>query len=342
MTIKVSVIIPVFNAEEYIVQCLDSLLSQTLNECEFIFINDGSEDKSKEIIQEYQQLDQRVKLINQVNQGVSIARNIGLMMANGEYIGFVDADDYVEEDYFETLYQSALKDSHDLIISNFKSFCNGKQFITSYSFTENQTLEKELIQELLAYFLKEDNCNSVCNKLYKHKIIRENNLEFPKRVVLGEDGMFNLYFLSYSNKVKYINYTGYIYREVQGSATRNIREKDYFQRAIDVYQFKFPVTLQLDMDYHKIRTFKAIKLIKNVMSFIHLYYTPTKELSFKERYLYIKKMISHPAVIESLPLFYIEFNALLGRYEKIFIKLINQKSTFGLYLATAYSRFRNK
>ncbi|OXS59078.1 glycosyltransferase [Rossellomorea vietnamensis] len=342
MIIKVSVIIPVFNAEKYIAYCLDSLLSQTLYECEFIFVNDGSKDKCKEIIEEYQLLDQRVKLINQENQGVSIARNNGMKVAKGEYIGFVDADDYVGEDYFKTLYHAAIEGSHDLIISNCKSYCDGKVFITTYSFPKNQTLEEGMIKELISYFLKEDNCNSVWNKLYKHLVIKENNLEFPKQVALGEDGLFNLYFLSFSNKVKYINYTGYIYREVKGSATRNIQEKDYFQRAIDVYQYKYPASLQLQLDYQKVRTFKAIKLIKNVMSFIHLYYTPTKEVSFKKRYLYIKMMLSHPSVIESLPLFYSVYYPILSRYEKLFVKLINQRSTLGLYLATAYSRFRNK
>src|SRR6476646_4070363 len=98
MSQKVSVIIPVYNAGKYITRCIESLLNQTLQECEFIFINDGSIDDSREIIEGYKQVDDRIILINQVNQGVSIARNKGLYLAAGEYVGFVDADDCIEKD----------------------------------------------------------------------------------------------------------------------------------------------------------------------------------------------------------------------------------------------------
>ncbi|MES9697320.1 glycosyltransferase [Bacillus sp. JJ927] len=102
-----SVIIPVYNAEKYITQCIESLLNQTLRECEFIFINDGSTDNSEKIIEDYKKINDRITLINQENQGVSIARNRGLDVSTGEYVGFVDADDYIEKDMYEMLYNAA-------------------------------------------------------------------------------------------------------------------------------------------------------------------------------------------------------------------------------------------
>jgi glycosyltransferase involved in cell wall biosynthesis len=343
MAIKVSVIIPVYNAEEHLGHCIDSLISQTLNEVEFIFINDGSKDKSKDIIERYQQLDSRIKLINQKNKGVSIARNNGLKIARGEYVGFVDADDYVQREYYEILYKAARKKNHDVIITNFESYSNGNIHINTYPFVEGQTFKENYIQnDIIPYFLKEDNCNSVCNKLYKRKLIKENNLKFPNQVALGEDGMFNIDFFCFSNSGEYLNYTGYHYREVQGSATRNIKDRDYFKRAIDAYQFKLPTSVNTNLDNDRIQKYKAIKLVKNVMSYIHLYYIPTKELSFFKRYSYIKNMVQHHSVNEALPFYYRDIYPISGRYEKLIIELIKRKSAVGLYLATSYSRFRNK
>ena len=104
--IVVSVIIPVYNADKFLERCVNSLLSQTLASCEFIFVNDGSTDASLSILQQFQQKDPRIRLVNQENKGVSDARNAGLKIANGDYIGFVDADDFIEKDYFEKLYSA--------------------------------------------------------------------------------------------------------------------------------------------------------------------------------------------------------------------------------------------
>ena len=115
--VNVSVIIPVYNAEKYLKDCIESLLRQTLPELEFIFVNDGSKDTSAQIIASYQATDSRITLINQPNQGVSVARNNGIAAAQGDYIGFVDADDTIDPDFFEM----DTKESHDsnLDIENF-------------------------------------------------------------------------------------------------------------------------------------------------------------------------------------------------------------------------------
>ncbi|MDQ0242555.1 glycosyltransferase involved in cell wall biosynthesis [Bacillus fengqiuensis] len=343
MSIKVSVIIPVYNVEKYIAQCIESLLSQTLQECEFIFINDGSKDKSGHIIEKYQELDNRISLINQENQGVSIARNLGLQLAAGEYIGFVDADDYIEKDMYEILYKSAKRSDCDVVISNFKSEMEGNKVITKYPFPIDTILHKNYIeQELLPYFLKTDNLNSAVNKLYKQKVIKENNVKFPDKVALGEDGMFNMQFFSHAVTMKYIEYAGYHYREVAGSATRNISGKDYFHRALEVYRLQLPETYTGKINKTKIQQLKSIKLVNSVMSYIHVYLTPSKDMSFSKRYDYVKNMVGNRDVREALSIYYNEVYYALGRYEKFIVDMIKRKSIMGLYCATAYSRFRNK
>ncbi|WP_368657367.1 glycosyltransferase [Metabacillus halosaccharovorans] len=339
MSIKVSVIIPVLNAEKYITQCIESLINQALRECEFIFINDGSTDRSQQIIENYQKLDNRIKLVNQENQGVGIARNEGLLVAAGEYIGFVDADDFIDKKMYETLYNSAKRSDCDVVISNYESEIEEHKIITKYHFPNETTLHKDYIQEdILPYLLKEDNLNSVCNKIYKNKVVKEKNLKFPEKVPLGEDSLFNIRFFSIADTMEYIDYTGYFYREVKGSATRNIAGKDYFNRSIEVYNMKLPEVLLKKERVHKLR---SIKLIKSVMSFIHIYFTPSKEQSFSTRFRYIERMISNKDVREALKVCYGDLMSNVGRYDKCILNLIKIKSTIGLYFVTAYSRYRN-
>ncbi|WP_144505530.1 glycosyltransferase [Bacillus mycoides] len=342
MSEKISIIVPVYNAEKYITQCIDSLLSQTLQECEFIFVNDGSKDNSQGIIESFEKNDKRIRLINQKNQGVSIARNKGLYVARGEYIGFVDADDYIEKDMYEILYNTAKKDNCDAVISNFEEEMEGHKIITKYSFPKDIVLKKDFIeQELLPYFLRMDNLNTAANKIYRNNIIKEKNITFPQNVELGEDGMFNIIFFSNVKKVKYIDYTGYHYREVKGSATRNISEKDYFKQAVEVYKMDTSKVFT-SIDDIKIRQLKAIKLINSLMSYIHIYFQPCKDMDFKKRYQYVKGMIQDKYVREALPIYYSKVYYTLGDYEKFIISLIKIKSTIGLYCATTYSRFKNK
>jgi glycosyltransferase involved in cell wall biosynthesis len=343
MSIKVSVIIPVYNAEKYLVDCIESLLSQTLKECEFIFINDGSIDNSLEILKKYKKKDGRIILVDQENQGVSSARNNGLRVAIGEFVGFVDADDYIEEDMYEVLYNSAKLAGTDVVISNFENEIEGKKVIIKYPFLLNDKLNKEYIElEVLPYFIRTDNLNTVCNKIFSNQIIIRNKIQFPEKVTLGEDGLFNITFFYHATSMMYINYSGYHYRDVNGSATRNILEKDYFSRALEVYSLKFPERYIQKIDKKRIHQLKSIKLIQSVMSYIHVYFTPSKDVSFKFRYKYVKNMVNNQYVKEALTIYLVETNSYLGWYENCIINLIKRKSTFGLYCMTAYSRLRNR
>lgn len=114
--IKISVIIPVYNVEEYLKECLDSVINQTLKEIEIICIDDCSTDSSYSILEEYAKKDSRIVLIkNKENMGVGYNRNIGIKEAKGEYIGFIDSDDYISEDYYENLYNTAKKYNSDVV-----------------------------------------------------------------------------------------------------------------------------------------------------------------------------------------------------------------------------------
>ncbi|MFC0216458.1 glycosyltransferase [Paenibacillus chartarius] len=343
MTVKVSVIIPVYNAGPYLEACIESLRKQTLQACEFIFVNDGSTDGSKAIIDRWKELDSRILLIDQSNQGVSMARNHGLERATGEYVGFVDADDTVEPDMFEVLYSSAKQTDCDVAFSNFRSEMGRHLVVTRYPFPVNTVLGSDFIdRELLPYFLKSDDLNTVCTKLFKRSVILRTGAAFPKNVALGEDGMFTMAFLAGADSALYVDYTGYYYREVAGSATRNLLSKDYFGRALEVYRQDVSGWIGDRVDHSHIRRLKSIRLIHSVKSYIHTYLAPSAEISFGSRYAYVRNMLNHDAVKEALPNYLEAMAGNLGRYDRWILKLMERKWTYGLVVLTAYSRFRSK
>ena len=124
---KISVIVPVYNAEEFLPQCLDSILAQTLTELEIICIDDGSPDNSGKILDDYAKKDNRIIVIHQNNGGVSLARNTGIKNAAGKYIGFVDPDDWIDKDFYQNLYQAAEDYQADIVGTGFCSFKNNKK-----------------------------------------------------------------------------------------------------------------------------------------------------------------------------------------------------------------------
>ncbi|WNQ12686.1 glycosyltransferase family 2 protein [Paenibacillus aurantius] len=343
MDVRVSVIVPVYNGEGYLLPCLQSLAAQTLKEWEVIVVNDGSSDGSGAVAERFSESDSRFRVIHQENQGVSAARNAGIRQARGDYLGFVDADDTVEPDFLETLYREALKDRCDIVVSTFESELEGRKVVTDYPFPADLLMgKKEIQEEILPYFIRTDQLNTACTKLYRRTMIQDNAVEFPLKMALGEDGIFNMRAFQQAERIKFLRYTGYQYRETEGSATRNLRDKDYFQRALEVHTTDYSKLLPNYKDENKIRRLRSIRLIHSVMSFVYVYFKAADEWSLTKRFGYVRRMIRHPLVQEALPDYYGEVYGTLGRYDRFLADMIRRKSTAGLYAATFYSRLRNK
>ena len=139
-TPKISVLVPIYNVEKYLRQCLDSLVGQTLQEIEIICINDGSTDSSPEIIQEYAQNDSRVKVITKKNSGYGDSMNRGLAKASGEYIGILESDDFLEKNAFERLYRLAKKHDADVVRANYYHFKGGEN--TKFSYVDTHDVDR--------------------------------------------------------------------------------------------------------------------------------------------------------------------------------------------------------
>lgn len=182
----ISIIIPVYNVSKYLKECLESVLAQTYTEIEIICINDGSTDNSLEILKDFQQKDFRIQIFNQENQGVSTARNKGLKIAKGNYIGFVDADDRVFPEMYERLLENLIKYDADISHCGYEMLTpNGKKLFygTGKLLVQNK---KEALVSLLEGNLFEP---SSCLKLYKKEIIKE--VGYSPEIKFNEDLLFN-------------------------------------------------------------------------------------------------------------------------------------------------------
>ena len=202
---KVSVIIPVYNVENYLRKCLNSLVNQTLNDSEIIVVNDGTLDNSQEIIDEYvKKYPKKVVSVIQENGGQGAARNTGLLHAKGEYIGYVDSDDYVEENMYEELYKKAKEEDSDIVI------CGNNVVKENYEFLSKEDVDKEFLLGKMA----------VWNKIYKKNIIVDNKIQFRSKVWY-EDLDFTMKVFFSSKKISYIDKHLYNYLLREGSTMNN-------------------------------------------------------------------------------------------------------------------------
>lgn len=212
--IKVSVIIPVYNVEKYLRKCLDSVCAQTLEDIEIICVNDCSPDDSIEILKEYASKDNRIKIIDfKENRGVAVARNEAIKIATGEYIGFVDSDDWIDLDFYEKLYKKAKEDNVDLVIGNLLKNNQGKN-----SFLHNMA---NRVKQNKIYF-----SGLFCLGIYSTKLIRENNLSFTEGLKYGEDRLFPILAAYYANKISVVDNAYYYYFTRDDSATVEFYENE--------------------------------------------------------------------------------------------------------------------
>lgn len=215
MEAKVSIIVPIYNVESYVERCIQSLLAQTLEEIEIILIEDGSPDRSGEICDRYEAKDKRIRVIHQENLGVSMARNRGVSIAKGEYIGFVDPDDFVTEDMYERLYGAIKQYEADIAVCRMQKVENNRQL----SSIEESETKKPLIlnhtEALRELFKGRLYRFSLCNKLFSRSCFKE--VSFPKG--RGYEDLSTSYKLfSNAQNTVYIDFIGYIYIRRENSA----------------------------------------------------------------------------------------------------------------------------
>lgn len=215
---EVSIIVPIYNVENYIEECVESLINQKTDVIyEIVLVNDGTKDKSREKIEKYKQLE-NVKIVDKENGGISSARNAGLEAASGKYVLFIDSDDFVLDDFVEKLYSYANSNDLDVAFSAYK-FYFGPNDIKNYKgiYSENEIFTRgEALKNLLT---KKTFRTEVWDDIYKREFLLANNLRFTEGVI-NEDEEFTAMLLVSANKIGYLNYSGYMYRRQRvGSIT---------------------------------------------------------------------------------------------------------------------------
>jgi len=265
---KISIIVPIYNVEKYLNKCIESITSQTYKNIEILLIDDGSTDGSAAICDKYAKMDARIKVIHKQNEGVSLTKNLGIDISTGEYIAFVDGDDYIEKNYCELLYNNITNTDSDVSILAYNVVREDGTQIDG-AVAENGLDEDEIIvyegQDIIKELLKQKTIKNFVCKLYKKTVLSY----FPVGVTY-EDIVFSFEVLNKARRVVYMNTRCYNYLKRKGSITAIVSEKnlkDFGNAIYDRYKIvdkNYPNLLNYNM-YAFLESTIALS-IKNVIS----------------------------------------------------------------------------
>lgn len=285
-----SVIVAAYNVEKYIEKCINSLVNQTYKNLEILVVNDGSTDNTKEIMEKYEKEYKNLKLLNKENGGLSSARNYGINHSKGEYITFVDGDDYIDEKMYDEMLNIMIREDSDMCVCNFRKIYSNKIKIPKLNYT---LFKGELVHNFL---LRHDEIFAIsCNKIYKKEIIINNNIFFINKAFFDDLG-FNSKYILYTRKVSIVNKAFYNYIQREGSITKSKVYNPYIDKAIlDLnnnlklfyknHNFYEKYKLSLEGIYIRMKIYKINYMLKfnyysrediNEIKFIFTLYLPLK------------------------------------------------------------------
>ena len=254
----ISIVVPIYKVEKYLKKCVDSIQNQTYKNIEIILVDDESPDNCGKMCDEYSKYDERIKVIHKKNGGLSDARNAGIEVATGKYIGFVDSDDYIKEDMYENLYNNMKKSDSDISICGYIEYQEGSKIVEkdlndqTKIYTNKDAIEKLLYNDKIT--------DHAWNKLYKLELFKENDIRYPKGFMYEDIGTTYLLFEN-AKKISYNEKIGYYYLRRENSILGKINKKlifDLLKMTNDRFEYlknKFP-----DLNN---------KLIENKMKFIN-------------------------------------------------------------------------
>lgn len=260
---EISIVIPVYNAEEYICRCVDSLLEQSMPDFELLLIDDGSPDSSGMICDSYAEIDSRIKVYHKKNEGVSAARQFGLEKSVGKYIIYADSDDWADFDMLKTLYCKALEEDADVVICDFFTNENG---IDTYI---EQHLEKLDSDSILRNLLGQKLHGATWNKLIKREKLYKYNIKFPKNINRWEDLWINCHLFLFPMKVAYVTQAFYHYAlDVNPQSLVHKVTKSGVDSQIQFCNHFFTL---LEYEDYKDELYKCISVTKELMFSSRLY-----------------------------------------------------------------------
>ena len=228
----ISVVVPVYNVEKYLDKCVESILGQTYKKIEIILVDDGSTDNSGIKCDEWSKKDDRISVIHKKNGGLSDARNVGMNVANGEYIAFIDSDDFLDLEYLEKLYNFVVEEKADIGVCNPYYYYESSRIEKRYHIVRKKIVADALSMTIRLLYQKQYD-TSAWGKIYKTKLFKENEIYYPKGKLYEDIATTYKVFLK-ANKIAFLNQELYYYRQRDNSIMRkefNIREMDYIENA---------------------------------------------------------------------------------------------------------------
>lgn len=344
--VKVSIIVPIYNMEKYLRRSIESLQNQILREIEIILVNDGSTDNSFAICKEYQKNDKRIKIIDKPNGGVSSARNAGIEIAKGDYIGFIDPDDWIKAEMYENMYNQIIETDADVCFCNFVVEHQNKSNpqilkIDEYLLKENEIFEELILNMISTSNIKKDSqiiMGSVCRLLIKRELINNNNLKFDTNITYMEDLVYCVQVLLLSNLVTINRGIYYHYIINQKSAVTSYKE-NFFEKQKRVYNILTDLLYKyhFNTDIFERMNKRYLNMIMNtIRNEVHL--DNPQKVKFKVNY--IKKLCNDDKVVSIFNNFNLQSYSL---NKKMFIFALKYKLAFLLFcICTAYVRVKSK
>ena len=275
MNYDVSVIVPIYNGEKYIENCYNCLKKQTLENIEIIFVNDGSIDNTLNIIKSLSQSDKSVVALTQENKGVSVARNSGINHASGQYVGFVDVDDEIELDMYESLFSFAKENNLDIVSMDNLGKPNEKTIIT----------KKEEAISLL--FLAKISMSS-CNKIFRKSMLSKTNAPFLPGKRINEDLMAVYNAIGLSDRVGIINANKYHYIRREGSSSRASRFSEKYFDAIEIANLIYNDSI---IKYPKLKEESEARKAKTYLRIIKIFYLRGAPKEYKTQINELRKFL---------------------------------------------------
>jgi glycosyltransferase involved in cell wall biosynthesis len=354
MKMKLSIIVPVYNVEQYLQKCIDSILNQTMNDFELLLIDDGSTDSSGRICDEYAGKDSRIIACHITNGGPANARNTALKRAAGEYIGFVDSDDWIEPDMYETLCKKADETSSDLVFCNYITETSAGSVYEPVDSRSQSTYNRSEIENLfLPYFfgytdneLKDykgycpfaDYHSYNYIAIFKTEIIKNANIEFPdEKTYFNEDNLFNLSFLSIAKIISHVNGYFYHYRNNDSSFTKKFNNR-YFAMKLNKFDYlkRYIIDNKLNSEY-----FKRLqnKICVDSVSVIN-YYAGARSINFREKHRWVKAVLGTSEIAQAIRVF--SLNKMPFSKVKVFLILSKAKALWPIVIISSLYRLINK
>lgn len=320
----ISVIVPVYNSEKYLAECIESILTQSYHKIELILVNDGSNDNSLQICKSYK--DNQVFVVDKPNGGVSSARNAGLKIAQGEYIAFVDSDDSLPKDALQKLYDAITNTQADAAFGPFQ-YLYGDKFLPhslrlKVGLYEFKTLLPDFIDDgTLSGFL----IGSVWAALYRRDVLLNNNIQFAENLKNNEDGLFNFEFALHAHKLVVISDIIYNYRQVVFASKPVRKDEDFGKKVFDIIDNLSCDKKEYDYEIQKERR----KVTLAWWNILHFY----NDYNFVDSLKYINHILSGHNI--RIGLKHMQFQK-MNNVKKYFFFLMKFRMNLTMYISLKY------